>query len=137
MGAAPTRTVRIGFALLALSALACDPPVPARPDAASLRPTGATCPPGSTLTYASFGREFFDRYCQSCHASTVRGAARRGAPASHTYDDVESIREAAAEIDLRAAAGPDAVNTDMPRAFPVPTEEERRQLGEWLACGAP
>jgi uncharacterized membrane protein len=100
-------------------------------------PTGSVCAPGSTSTYDSFGRAFFDGYCASCHAATVVGGARLGAPSSATYDDVASIRASAAEIDRRAAAGPDAVNTDMPRGEPRPVEGERRQLGEWLACGAP
>jgi len=39
-------------------------------------------------------------------------------------------------IDRSAAAGPKAVNTFMPQSGSVP-EAERRQLGEWLACGAP
>jgi hypothetical protein len=39
-------------------------------------------------------------------------------------------------IDRSAAAGPKAVNTYMPDGSSVP-EAERRQLGEWLACGAP
>lgn len=129
------RALALALSFVALGA--CDPQRPLRPDAASLAPTGSVCPPGSTLTYESFGREHFDAYCQSCHASAVTGADRQGAPSSHTYDDVEMIRAAAEEIDRLAAAGPDAVNTDMPRAFPVPTEEERRRLGEWLACGAP
>jgi hypothetical protein len=47
------------------------------------------------------------------------------------------IVRALEEIDLRAAAGPDAVNEDMPRSYPVPSTLERRRLGEWLACGAP
>ena len=34
----------------------------------------------------------------------------------------------------RAAAGPDAVNTLMPPDGDKPTEEQRRQLGQWLAC---
>ncbi|MCZ7684297.1 MAG: cytochrome c [Sandaracinaceae bacterium] len=129
------RVVTVALSLIALAA--CDPQRPLRPDAAALAPTGSVCPPGSPLTYETFGRSFFDAYCQSCHASAVTGADRQGAPSSHTYDDGEMIRAAAEEIDRLAAAGPDAVNTDMPRAFPVPTEDERRQLGEWLACGAP
>jgi uncharacterized membrane protein len=100
-------------------------------------PTGATCPSGSTLTYESFGRALFDVYCQRCHASSVVGSARLGAPSSITYDDATSIRDRAARIDEVAAAGPDAVNTFMPPSPPRPTEEERRRLGEWLACGAP
>lgn len=29
--------------------------------------SGATCPSNSTLTYDTFGRAFFQRYCDSCH----------------------------------------------------------------------
>lgn len=133
-----SRTLRSSFLLVfAALASACSPGYPPRVDAEALGPTGSICPPGSTLTYDSFGRAFFDEYCQSCHASSVRGSARQGAPASHAFDDVSMIRAQSDEIDVRAAAGPDRVNTDMPRAYPVPTDEERRELGEWLACGAP
>lgn len=123
--------------LVGLGALACGPSRPPIPDAAALAPTGSTCPPDSSLTYESFGHAFFDAYCQTCHASSVRGGARQGAPRSHTYDDRASIVAAIEEIDLRAAAGPSAVNEDMPRSYPVPTLRERERLGEWLACGAP
>ena len=100
-------------------------------------PTGATCPTGSTLTYANFGRMFVDTYCQRCHASTVTGAARMDAPADHTFDMVQDIQLLADHMDELAGAGPDAVNTEMPPSAPIPTEAERRQLSEWLACGAP
>lgn len=123
--------------LLGLSALACGPSRPPIPDAATLAPTGSSCPPASTLTYESFGRAFFEQYCQTCHASSVRGGARQGAPSSHTYDDRAMIVRAIEEIDLRAAAGPDAINEDMPRSYPAPSALERERLGEWLACGAP
>jgi cytochrome c5 len=123
--------------MLGLSALACGPTRPPIPDAATLAPTGSACPPESTLTYESFGRAFFEEYCQTCHASTVRGGARQGAPRSHTYDDRAMILAEREEIDLRAAAGPEAINEDMPRTYPVPSTSEREQLGEWLACGAP
>lgn len=134
-----THRARLAYVIVASSVglLACGPGTPALPDAATLGPTGAVCPPDSTLTYASFGKAFFDTYCQSCHGSSVRGAVRQGAPSSHAYDDVMGIRSDLAEIDRRAAAGPDAINVDMPRAFPVPSDAEREQLGEWLACGAP
>ena len=137
----PLRTARrLGApwtVMLALSALACGPSRPPIPDAATLAPSGSSCPPGSTLTYESFGRAFFDEYCQTCHASTVRGSARQGAPRTHAYDDRAMIHAARHEIELRSAAGPDAINADMPRTYPVPTLREREQLGEWLACGAP
>jgi uncharacterized membrane protein len=100
-------------------------------------PTGSVCPTTQTLTYANFGQAFFASYCQRCHASTVTGAARMGAPSDHTFDMVQDIQLLAEHIDELAAAGPDAVNTEMPPDGAKPTEAERRQLGEWLACGAP
>jgi len=132
-------------ATLLLFALACSPSGAETSDdggvedagRAEAAPSGARCADGSALTYESFGRGFFDGYCQRCHASTVVGAERLGAPSSITYDDVESIRSRAGEIDRTAAAGPASVNTIMPSGELRPTDEERRQLGEWLACGAP
>ena len=100
-------------------------------------PTESVCPISSTLTYANFGQAFFSSYCQRCHASTVTGLARMGAPADHTFDAVEEIRPLEMHIDELAAAGPAAVNTVMPPDGAMPTEAERRQLGEWLACGSP
>ncbi|MBI5499880.1 MAG: hypothetical protein HY907_06530 [Deltaproteobacteria bacterium] len=128
-----------------LAALGCSSPGGGTPDDGGIEdaaepeatPSGATCADGSTLTYETFGLAFFDDYCQRCHASTVVGAERLGAPSSITYDDVENIRARAVEIDENAAAGPLSVNTIMPPGPPRPAEEERRRLGEWLACGAP
>ena len=40
-------------------------------------------------------------------------------------------------IDETTAAGPAATNTGMPPDKPSPTLEERKQLGEWIACGLP
>lgn len=100
-------------------------------------PTESFCPTPQTLTYASFGQAFFDSYCQRCHASTVTGAARNGAPDDHVFDQVEDIRLIAEHIDELAAAGATVVNTAMPPDSPRPSDAERRQLGEWLACGAP
>jgi len=99
--------------------------------------SGAVCKEGSTLTWASFGEGFMADYCTSCHASTLSGAARRGAPSDHNFDTVDLVREQLDHIDEHAAAGPDAINTAMPIGSPVPSEAERRLLGEWLACGAP
>ena len=99
--------------------------------------TMSECPATQTLTYDNFGQAFFDTYCQSCHASTVMGAARMGAPADHVFDTVADIRVLAPHIDQFAAAGPTGVNTVMPPIAPRPTEGERHRLGEWLACGAP
>lgn len=100
-------------------------------------PTGATCPPGSTLTYASFGQQFMESYCTSCHASTLTGEARQGAPEFHDFDTIGGIRNVAGHIDQMAGSGPNATNTGMPNEDPAPTMAERQQLAEWIACGAP
>jgi hypothetical protein len=98
-------------------------------------PSGATCPEGSTLTYEGFGAPFMTTYCTSCHASTLSGDARQGAPLYHDFDSLDGILPVADHVDWKAAAGPDATNELMPiGSGPVPTLAERQQLGEWLAC---
>ena len=97
-------------------------------------PTGSTCPTGSTLTYTSFAAPFMEKYCTRCHSSTRSGKDRHGAPAFHDFDTEAGILAVAEHIDENAAAGPDASNDVMPPSSPRPTEEERKQLGEWLAC---
>ena len=100
-------------------------------------PTGTTCPQGSTLTYASFGQQFMATYCTGCHATTLTGEARMGAPAFHDFDTIEGIRAVANHIDETAGAGPEATNESMPPGGNTPTLAERRMLAEWLACQAP
>lgn len=91
--------------------------------------TGSTCPTGSTLTYETFGKTFIGSNCSRCHSTS-------GRKQSPLFDTVEQIRAHRAEIDREAAAGPNAVNDDMPDDGDI-AESERRKLGEWLACGAP
>ncbi|MBK6530461.1 MAG: hypothetical protein IPF99_12895 [Deltaproteobacteria bacterium] len=78
------------------------------------------------LTNDNFGRQFFATYCDRCHAAGTR-------PALNTLALIQANSTA---IDSSAAAGASAVNTTMPQGGATPTEAERRQLGEWLACGA-
>ena len=96
-------------------------------------PTGATC--DSSLTYANFGKGFMDGYCTSCHATTATGAARGGAPTDHNYDSLAGVQKWRSEIELFAAAGPQATNTQMPPSRPLPDLAARQKLGQWLACG--
>lgn len=102
-------------------------------------PTGSTCPPDSTLTYETFGQDFMEQYCTSCHAKDLQGSERNGATEDHDFETLARIRAVGAEhIDVCAAAGPKATNTIMPpEGEPQPTEAERKQLGEWLACRMP
>jgi len=99
--------------------------------------TGATCPDGSTLTYDSFGKKFMQDYCLGCHSSSVKGAARNGAPDDHNFDSLAEISLLKNHIDELAGSGPEATNDIMPPAQVTkkPTLEERKKLSEWLACG--
>lgn len=97
-------------------------------------PTQSTCPATSTLTYDSFGKAFMEAYCTSCHSAAKTGSLRQGAPEGHDFDTLAGILAVAEHIDEHAASGPAATNTEMPPVAPKPSLEERRQLGEWLAC---
>jgi cytochrome c5 len=98
--------------------------------------TGAICPTPA-VTYAAFGQTFFSTYCTSCHASTLTGAARIGAPEGYDFDTAAGVRLHVVEIDEVAASGPSATNATMPFAGPMPTLAERQSLGQLLACGVP
>ncbi len=100
-------------------------------------PTETVCPPASTLTYASFGQSFMTRYCTRCHSSSLTGPARMGATRDHDFDTQFGVQAVAEHIDQAAGAGPAATNDQMPPNGALPTLDERRQLAEWLACGAP
>ena len=132
---------RLVCRILAVSALATACAAhPNDEEHAAIGSSGATCPSNSTLTYDGFGRDFMERYCTTCHSSALTGAARRDAPTGADFDSRKALREVGAEhIDLHAAAGPSRVNQVMPPDdFEAqPTNAERRQLGEWLACGMP
>lgn len=124
--------MRLALALtLCLPLLACDG------DEDEGLASGAVCPESSTLTWDTFANKFFQDYCTRCHSTQLTGSARQGAPNDHNFDSAELVREELEHTDEQAAAGPDAVNTAMPIGAPTPTEDERRKLGEWLACGAP
>jgi len=102
-------------------------------------PTEAVCPPTSTLTYVNFGEPFMTKYCIGCHSSTLSGDDRMGAPAFHDFDTQIGIQRVMDHIDETAASGPAATNLAMPPKGEShrPTLEERQQLAEWIACGAP
>jgi uncharacterized membrane protein len=77
-------------------------------------------------------------YCLSCHSASLTGDGRQGATEGVNFDTLEDVRRQTAMIDIHAAAGPHATNTEMPPAkSPQPSQQEREKLGQWLACGAP
>lgn len=119
--------------------------------------TGTVCPDGGTaLRWADFDLELFGDaggttgYCNYCHhSSRTTNEERHGAPPHATFDLLASVREHAQLIDALAGKGPTPTTPQMPLLLPpplppdvpdpqpVPTDEERRRLSEWLACGAP
>jgi uncharacterized membrane protein len=128
------------FSGLAVTACSDDPPLcPAEKEedesADVGTSSGATCN-GSTLDYDGFGKPFMDKYCTSCHSSSVKGEeARHCAPDDHNFDTLDEIVLTAKHMDQVAAAGPDATNDEMPPAgYAKPTDQERLNLGTWLAC---
>jgi len=124
-------TVRLLAAPLVACALGCHQTVLLGP------PTESTCAADSTLTYANFGQPFMAAYCTRCHASTLSGSQRHGAPLLHDFDTLYGIQPFIAHIDETTASGPAATNTAMPYDGAMPSLGERQMLGEWLACGIP
>src|SRR5882724_11102626 len=78
--------------------------------------TGSTCPTDSTLTYENFGQAFIASNCLSCHTN-------REQPTLSTQASIVANRE---EIDLVAAAGPNAINTQMPEGGSVSTADRQK-----------
>ncbi len=81
-------------------------------------PTAAVCPT-TPVTYASFGKTFFDTYCTRCHGE---------------YKTEAGIKRDLDVIDLEAAKGPNAANASMPESGSKPSDAEREMLGQFLAC---
>lgn len=111
--------------------------------------TGTVCPDPDpmTLTYDNFGKPFMEKYCLWCHDSSLKRAFRNGAPLYHDFDTLQGILQTPDHIDQQTGIGPKASNDFMPPdrcpstpggALSVdcqkPTDEERRQLAEWIAC---
>lgn len=112
-------------------------------------PTETVCPTPdpNTVTYDNFGQQFMADYCLQCHTETLPRSQRNGAPLFHDFDDLIGILQVANHIDEQAGIGPAAANHFMPPArcpstpggplaidCPQPTDDERRQLAEWIAC---
>ncbi|MFT3692410.1 MAG: hypothetical protein QM831_04665 [Kofleriaceae bacterium] len=99
-------------------------------------PSGATCPDSNAPTYGSFGSDFFGKYCTDCHSASATN--RHSAPSDVNLDTIDDIKAHADDIDLEAASGPKATNTDMPELDAnvpnAPTMAEREMLGQFIAC---
>ncbi|MCY1058640.1 hypothetical protein [Nannocystis sp. SCPEA4] len=90
------------------------------------------CPEDSILTAENFGAPFMLTHCTGCHHAALKEGERAGAPLGVDFESLDKVRAQAAQIWARAADQ----NATMPPVGPPPADE-RAQLGEWLACGAP
>lgn len=93
------------------------------------------CPSDSTLSYDNFGKAFMTSYCTRCHSTTLTGAARNGAPSDHNFDTLAGIIDEIEHVEESAGAGAGA--SIMPPSGAKPSDAERQQLSDWIACGAP
>ncbi len=89
------------------------------------------CPANAgALTYESFGKPFLDRWCNGCHAAASPN--RNGAPSAVVFDTPDDVQQWKARIFALAADD----NDSMPPNLDGPPPDDRRRLGDWLACGA-
>jgi hypothetical protein len=83
-------------------------------------------------TWANYAQGFFAMYCTRCHASTLSGDARNGAPVGYDWDVEAAVR---ARLDfIRTAVG---VGNFMPPTDPKPSCDERRRIVRWIDAAAP
>jgi len=80
-----------------------------------------SCPTDSTLTYQNYGAAFMTTYCLSCHTT-------KESPKLTTQAQIQARANSILQEAVYTTAMPE--DADL-------TTEERQQLGEWLACGAP
>ena len=83
-------------------------------------------------TFDTFAGPLLVQVCTRCHATTLTGAARNGAPIGFNWDDEASVRTHLAEI--RNAVG---VLNFMPPSDPRPSCDERQRLVRWIDADAP
>jgi hypothetical protein len=88
--------------------------------------------PCTDLTWSDFGQPYVTTWCTPCHSASVAGVDRQGAPEGVDLDTLATVRGWKSVI-AQVAVGESAT---MP---PVggPTDADRTDLEEWLACDAP
>lgn len=85
---------------------------------------------GDTLT--TFATPLFQQFCTRCHASTLSGTARNGAPVGYDWDVEAAVRAQLPRI--RGAVG---VLNFMPLNPPLLSCAQRQRLVRWIDAGAP
>ncbi|HEY5945406.1 MAG TPA: hypothetical protein VIV40_07940 [Kofleriaceae bacterium] len=84
----------------------------------------------SYLDYNNFGAPFVINWCRGCHSSAVPMNMRQKAPLDANFDTLEQVQMWSERIAMRATG----TSPNMPPAG-GPSDDERKLLAEWLACG--
>lgn len=116
----------------ALALTACEDPELVHGCPSLTEPQAAPGDPVDGDTYPGFAAPLLQQYCTRCHATTLSGAARSGAPVGLDWDDEATVRQHLAAI--RRAIG---VRNFMPPSEPRPSCDERRRLVRWIDADAP
>jgi uncharacterized membrane protein len=132
--------MRSALAVLVLAFAACgDDGGSANPDARIVNGCPALeepqASPGDPIdgdTWDTYAQQFFADWCTRCHASTLSGADRNGAPTGFDWDVEASVRAQLPRI--RNAVG---VLNFMPFTPPDPPCEERARIVRWIDAAAP
>jgi uncharacterized membrane protein len=93
-------------------------------------PSKISCEGAPLVTYNNFGKGFMTRECQVCHAQSVTGETRLGAPKEFFYDTPERVWEDA-DLILLSSTGNDPIMPPSDGVF----SEDRLRLEIWLRCG--
>jgi len=124
-------SVRVALVLALHLLAACSSNDPQdEPD--SSPPPANTCPPPAEVPTFSDLESGILPICRECHSASVTGDARQGAPPGIDFDTYEQF----------ANAGESAAYLVRYRIMPFPngdgpTEEQRKELYDWVACGKP
>jgi len=99
----------------------------------SWRPHSQTPPVEAAGFTAQDAHQIIEMHCASCHSETPTDDIFTDAPGDVRFDTLEDIRLMSGRIQARA------VDTDTmpPGNLTEMTEEERAQLGAWIASGMP
>lgn len=87
--------------------------------------TSGTCPTTNTLTSDTFGKSLIDSRCGSCHSAT------------NPSDGVNLSSAALVRARLFAVDAEVARGAMPPTGSTTLTAQEKADLAQWLACGAP
>jgi cytochrome c5 len=133
------------YAIILVSILSCgtdhpvtqdeeSPPTYEVPNEKAIYPaTSSECENGTSLTWGSFGNGFFEKYCTSCHSSSLDSSRRGGAPLNSNFDNYGSILASRSKILINVGK---IAGAKMPPSDIVPLDE-RKAIIEYLKCGAP